>query len=103
MKMYVSTLLIGGEFRVHSPDLNVTVTVPRSETSTEAEWKSVVAAELEGKAVNSIPMGRYPVILSTRQLLRRNGCSIESFLDCVPITFNVEKDENGIQRITSAH
>lgn len=103
MRMYVSTMLIRGEFRVHSPDLHVTVTVPMSEANTEAEWKSVVAGQLEGTILNGIPMGRYPVILSTKQLLRKNGCSIESFLDCVPIEFRVMKDENGRQRITFTH
>ncbi len=98
MRMYVAILRIDNSWKSYSPDLNILVDI-----SEIAYANKDVVDYFSGNRLTVMPSGKFPIIVSTKQYLRANGYSEDSFVDCIPVEFVVEERNGTIQRITSAH
>lgn len=86
MRMYVSVLRIDGVWKIYSPDVNSIFSISEDEYK-NGNYESII--ESIKHSLTSMPDPTYVVIVKTKQWMRENGYSIDSFIKVIPIEFEV--------------
>ena len=86
MRMYVSILNIQGVWKVYSPDVKMEFVIDKQDYDIGIQANKEIVDSIRNK-LTVMPDPTYVVITKTKQWLREQNVSIDSFIKVEPIEF----------------
>ena len=86
MRMYVSILNIQGVWKVYSPDVKMEFVIDKQDYDIGIQANKEIVDSIKNK-LTVMPDPTYVVITKTKQWLREQNVSIDSFIKVEPIEF----------------